>query len=105
MFVPQNDIQRPVTLRLYAYKVIPEELRKQGEVTKYDWMAIDTVERVAQYLAKRFNGRTDCSSCGTVQYSDTLYLTISNSCVKQIIKDFPFISETFKSQYGFDAPN
>lgn len=77
-----------ITLRLYAHKIAPFK----GKVEAIHFKAIDVVDQTANYLANLYNGKTDCSSCGVIQYSDTLYLPISVACAKQIEKDYPFIS-------------
>jgi len=84
------------TFRLLAYKLDDSK----GTDMKKAFHAIDIVENIAQYLAKLYNGKTDCSSCGCVQYSDTLIIDVSEPHARLIEKEYLFISETFKSQYG-----
>lgn len=76
------------TLRLYAHLITPPEQRIEFRMA---WKAMDVCERVAQHLAKLYNGKITCSSAGTVQYSDIVYLDVSEACIQSILRDFPFI--------------
>ena len=77
-----------VTLRLFAYMILPIT----NGVTSNHFKAIDICENTAQLLAKQFNGKTDCSSCGTLQYSDTVILDkLSKEDEQFIINTYPFV--------------
>jgi hypothetical protein len=57
------------TLRVFAYMIAP--ITDKG-VTNQHFQAIQIANDTAQQVAKMYGGRTDCSSCGNVQYSDTV---------------------------------
>lgn len=79
-------------LKAYSHQIAP--IGEDGQVTNLQFRAISGTEAVMQYLAKLLGGKTNCSSCGVVQYSDEIILTreLSESTCKWIEKNFPFIS-------------
>ena len=88
-----------ITLRLFAYMIAPIN----GEVGVQQFRAIDICENIAQLLAKQFKGKTDCSSCGCVQYSDTVILdTLSKEDEEFITNTYSFVKvrrPVFGNQY------
>lgn len=77
------------TLRIFAYMISP--IGENG-VTASQFQAIDIAHNTAELLAKLYNGKTDCSSCGCVQYSDTLtFDNLSEESLKVILTAYPFI--------------
>jgi len=78
-------------LRLYAHLIVPIK----DKVESVHFKAINVCESTAQYLKRIYDAKTDCSSDGTIQYSDTLYLeNVSDACIEGILRDFPFIRKT-----------
>lgn len=71
-----------IQLRLWAYKIATIE----GEINNNHFKAIEICENTAQLLAKQFNGRADCSTCGCVQYSDTVILDKLSEQDEELIK-------------------
>jgi hypothetical protein len=79
-----------ITLRLYAHLIVPIK----DKVESVYFKAINVVEVSAQYIARLYYGRIDCSYCYIVQYSDTIYLeNVSSACIEGILRDFPFIKK------------
>jgi len=77
-----------VTLKLFAYMIAP--INNVVEINHFK--AIDICENTAQLLAKQFGGKTDCSSCGIVQYSDTVILDkLSEKDEEFITTAYPFV--------------
>jgi len=78
-------------LRLYAHLIVPIK----DKVESVHFKAINVCDETAEYLKRLYNGTTDCSSCGVIQYSDTLYLeNVSDACIEGILRDFPFIRKS-----------
>lgn len=80
------------SLKLYAHEIAP--IIAGEKIGRKHFMAISACESTAQYLAKLLNGEADCSSCGTVQYSDTVILKnkLSEATINWIKARFPFVS-------------
>lgn len=79
------------TIKLYAHLLCPID---SNGVTSKHFKAIWIIEQIAQSLARMFNGTTDCSSCGTVQYSDiVIFDNITDEQIAFIIDSHPFIKE------------
>lgn len=77
-----------ITIRLYAHKILPVK----NEVTQNHFRAIGICDTTATLLADMFKGKADCSSCGVVQYSDTVYIEeLSEIDEEFITKAFPFV--------------
>lgn len=93
-----NKLQQPCKerkLRLYAHMIC-----KSTEDISKAFHAIDVVEKVASYLCSMYGGRKDNSDAELcVQYNDVVYITVSDACVKQIEKDFPFVSSVSYNPY------
>lgn len=78
-----------ITLRLFAYLISP--IDEKGVGIK-QFRAMDICENTAQLLAKQFKGNIDCSSCGCVQYSDTILLdSLSKEDEEFITNTYPFV--------------
>jgi hypothetical protein len=78
-----------IQIRLWAYKIAPI----LGEVTSSQFKAIAICENTAQLLAKMYKGKTDCSSCGCVQYSDTVIVeSLSQEDETLILNTYPFVT-------------
>jgi hypothetical protein len=78
-----------ITLRLWAHKIAP----MTDSVKPEHFMAIEICNNTATLLAKLFNGKADCSSCGVVQHLDTVtFPALSKEQGKFITANFPFVS-------------
>ena len=75
------------TLRLYAHMIEPV----LGEIKPAHFCAIDVVQHTAEMLATMFKGKHYCSSCGTVQFSDTVEIEIQDEYLPVILASFPFV--------------
>lgn len=78
-----------ITIRLWAHKIAPIV----DDVKAEHFRAIEICENTANLLANMFGGKTDCSSCGVVQYSDTVILPSLTEDQKSFITStYPFVS-------------
>jgi len=83
-------------VRLYAHLIAPIN---QGEAVQIQhFKAINMCCNVAESLCRMFNGIGECSSCGIVQYTDTIrFENISDNSMAFILECHPFIREINKS--------
>jgi hypothetical protein len=64
-----------------------------GEIKPAHFCAIDVVQHTAELLASMFKGKHYCSSCGTMQFSDTVEIEIQDEYLPVILASFPFVKE------------
>ena len=77
-----------ITLRLFAFMILPIT----DAVENNHFKAIEICDVTAELLAKQFNGKVDCSSCGVVQYNDTVILDeLSEKDEAFITSTYPFV--------------
>jgi len=85
-----------IQIRLWAHKIEP--IIEKVENKHFNAIAI--CENTAQLIAKMFNGKCDCSSCGCVQYSDTVnFNTLSEDDEKFILSAYPFTTVRKPTNY------
>jgi len=82
-----------ITLRVYAHLIAP--LKKDDPITGQHFQAIDIADKTAHMIAEIYKGFADCSSCGTVQYSDRVVIKqISEKSLDLILTTFPFVKKS-----------
>lgn len=76
-----------MVIRLFAHKIAAANNINNA------FKAIEICENTANLLANMFGGKTDCSSCGVVQYSDIVIVPSLTEEQKQFITTtYPFVS-------------
>lgn len=81
-----------ITLRVYAHKIAP--FKNDSKVTTQHFEAIYIADKTAHMIAEMCGGVADCSSCGSVQYADTVVIKqLSEESLALILTTFPFVQK------------
>lgn len=83
-----------ITLKVYAHMIYP--MNNDSKVTTQHFQAIDIADKTAHMIAEMCGGVADCSTCGTVQYADRVFINkISENSLDLILTIFPFVKKAY----------